>query len=74
LDTGELLANKHFHIGENPTKVEKEFFNYKREVLVLKQLNHPNVIRYYQTDLSPTYEGVDVILEFMPGGSLKTIL
>lgn len=42
--------------------------------MVLKQLNHPNVIRYYQTDLSPTLDGVDVIIEFMPGGSLKTIL
>ena len=41
---------------------------------MLKALNHPNIVKYYQTDLSPDGSGVDIILELVPGGSIRQLL
>lgn len=46
----------------------------KKEVSLLRNLIHENIVHYYQTDLSEDISGVDVLLEFVPGGSLKRIL
>ena len=46
----------------------------KKEVGVLKRLNHENVVRYYQTDLSRDCYTIDILLEFVSGGSLKHLL
>ena len=46
----------------------------KKEVSVLKRLNHENIVKYYQTDLSRDLYTIDVLLEFVPGGSLKCLL
>jgi serine/threonine protein kinase len=54
--------------------IEKEFENLKKEVSVLKRLNHENVVKYFQTDLSKDFYTIDVLLEFVPGGSLKCLL
>lgn len=41
---------------------------------LLRNLNHPNIVKYYQTDLSIQENSIDVLLEYVPGGSLKSIL
>jgi mitogen-activated protein kinase kinase kinase ANP1 len=46
----------------------------KKEVSLLRNLSHDNIVKYYQTDLSEDISGIDVLLEFVPGGSLKRIL
>jgi mitogen-activated protein kinase kinase kinase 2 len=46
----------------------------KKEVSLLKHLNHSNIVRYYQTDMSEDMKSIDVLLEFVPGGSLRVIL
>lgn len=46
----------------------------KNEVALLKDLNHQNIIKYFQTDLSEDCNSIDIILEYVPGGSLKQIL
>ena len=46
----------------------------KKELCVLRKLNHPNIVRYYQTDLSENMNSIDLLLEYVPGGSLKNIL
>jgi mitogen-activated protein kinase kinase kinase ANP1 len=46
----------------------------KKEVSLLRNLTHPNIVHYYQTDLSEDMSGIDVLLEYVPGGSLKRIL
>lgn len=45
-----------------------------KEVALLKQLSHPNVVKYYQTDLSEDMKSIDVLLEYVHGGSLISIL
>jgi serine/threonine protein kinase len=37
-------------------------------------MNHPNIVKYIQTDVCPDKSGVDIILEYMPGGSLRSLL
>jgi len=74
IETGELLAVKHFRLSDDPKKIEREFMNLKNEITLLRELNHPNVVQYYQTELSNEMTSIDVMLEYVPGGSLKKIL
>jgi len=41
---------------------------------MLKTLTHPNIVKYYQTELSQDQKGVDILLEFVPGGSIRQLL
>ena len=46
----------------------------QKEVSLLKNLDHSNIVKYYQTDLAADMASIDVLLEFVPGGSLKSLL
>jgi serine/threonine protein kinase len=35
---------------------------------------HPNVVKYYYVDTTKDKTGVDIILEFVPGGSIRNLL
>jgi len=48
--------------------------NLKREIMLLRDLDHPNIVKYVQTDLAPERDAIDVVLEYVPGGSLKHLL
>ncbi|OMJ85293.1 hypothetical protein SteCoe_13384 [Stentor coeruleus] len=74
IKNGELLAVKHFTLSDDPKLIEKVFLNMKKEISFLKLLDHPNIVHYHQTDMSEDMKSIDVLLEFVPGGSLKTIL
>lgn len=41
---------------------------------MLRTLNHPNIVKYFGTEISEDFEGVDILLEFVPGGSIKSLL
>ena len=74
IETGELLAVKRYKFSEDPEKVEKEFVSMRKEIRLLNELNHKNIVRYYQTDLANDAESIDVLIEYVPGGSLKQVL
>ncbi|CAG9317571.1 unnamed protein product [Blepharisma stoltei] len=74
IETGELLAVKHFQLTDDPTKIQKDFTLMKKEVSLLKQLDHPNIVQYYQTDLSPEMNSLDVVIEYVPGGTLRHLI
>ena len=40
----------------------------------MKTLDHPNIVEYYQTDLSDDYSSFDVLLEYVPGQTLRQLL
>lgn len=46
----------------------------RKEVMLLRDLDHPNIVKYYQTDLSTDMTSIDVLIEYVPGGSLKRII
>jgi len=74
VETGELVAIKHFKISDSPRKVEREFHNLRREIYLLRELSHPNIVQYYQTDLNEENYTVDLVMEYVSGGSLKRIV
>ena len=43
----------------------------QREISLLRGLDHPNIVKYYQTDLSESLDSFDVVIEYVPGGTLK---
>lgn len=45
-----------------------------KEVSLLRLLSHNNIIKYFQSDLSADMKSIDVLLEYVPGGSLRNIL
>ncbi|KAI3775189.1 hypothetical protein L1987_49758 [Smallanthus sonchifolius] len=61
LDSGELLAVKQAHIRE-----------LEEEVKLLKNLSHPNIVRYLGTGREES--SLNIFLEFVPGGSISSLL
>ncbi|KAI7745420.1 hypothetical protein M8C21_012916, partial [Ambrosia artemisiifolia] len=89
LDSGELLAVKQVSIAANSASKEKtqiygkensiewEWQNVhirelEEEVKLLKNLSHPNIVRYLGTVREE--ETLNILLEFVPGGSISSLL
>eukprot|EP00667_Euglena_gracilis_P004389 EG_transcript_4410 len=65
---GSLMAVKQVPLGGADRDVE----SLEREVQLLRELRHPHIVRYLGTARSPTT--LTVLLEYVPGGSLASLL
>lgn len=75
LDSGELLAIKQVLITTNSNSNEKtqaHIRELEEEVKLLKNLSHPNIVRYLGTVREE--ESLNILLEFVPGGSISSLL
>ncbi|KAG5554755.1 hypothetical protein RHGRI_012345 [Rhododendron griersonianum] len=75
LDSGELLAIKQVSIAANSASKEKtqaHIRELEEEVNLLKNLSHPNIVRYLGT--AREEESLNILLEFVPGGSISSLL
>jgi len=68
-DTGELLAVKQICLSDG---TEGEVSLLRKEIDVMKDLNHPNIVRYVGTSISSRY--LFIVLEYVPGGSVAGTL
>lgn len=72
--TGELMAVKQIPLPSqnSTTDIQKSMIEQQREMMLLKQLNHENIVRYYGS--STDENSVNIFLEYVPGGSVQTML
>lgn len=69
IDTGELMAVKQMATEEVS---KKELSSLENEINLLRNLRHPNIVRYIGTELTTT--SLSIFLEYVPGGSLKALI
>ncbi|KAL3648939.1 Mitogen-activated protein kinase kinase kinase npk1 [Castilleja foliolosa] len=74
LDSGELLAVKEVAIASNNSskKTQEYIGELEKEVNLLKNLSHPNIVRYLGTARED--DSLNILLEFVPGGSISSLL
>ncbi|KAG0463844.1 hypothetical protein HPP92_019913 [Vanilla planifolia] len=75
LDSGELLAVKQVLIGTTNASKERAQAHVREleeEVKLLKNLTHPNIVRYLGT--AREEDTLNILLEFVPGGSISSLL
>ncbi len=76
--TGELLAVKQVEApspgsnNANDAKKKSMIDALKREISLLRDLQHPNIVQYLGCSNSTDY--LNIFLEYVPGGSVQTML
>ena len=56
------------------TRLMKEARQIHNEITLLRNLKHANIVEYYNTHISSDKKGIAIILEYVPGGSMKSLL
>jgi mitogen-activated protein kinase kinase kinase ANP1 len=74
IDTGELLAVKTYSLSVDEAKIDKELMNIKRELSILRCLDHPNIIKYFQADYSVETDSIDILMEYIPSGCMNSLI
>ncbi|KAH9689224.1 mitogen-activated protein kinase kinase kinase 2 [Citrus sinensis] len=72
LDSGELLAVLIAANFASKEKAQDHIKELEEEVKLLKDLSHPNIVRYLGTVREE--ESLNILLEFVPGGSISSLL
>ena len=54
--------------------LESELNKIRKEISILQMLSHPNIIKYHYAEMSAEEKAVDILLEYIPGGSVRNLL
>lgn len=79
-ETGQLMAVKQVSIGRQngagggtaAAKFAEHLKSLEAEVLLLRDLHHPNIVCYLGTERSS--EALNIFLEYVPGGSIASLV
>ncbi len=81
IENGELMAVKEVQIMPSPRhskkqggtkRVDQYITSLEREITLLSQLSHKNIVRYFNTDRTSKY--LYIFLEYVSGGSIASLL
>ena len=64
-----LLISKQLNYGQMPEKAKHQLVS---EVNILRELKHPNIIRYYEYLIDKTSQIINIIMEFCENGDLAS--
>ncbi|KAK6457683.1 kinase-like domain-containing protein [Scheffersomyces xylosifermentans] len=73
--SGELMAVKQIPLPTKSANLEENkrlMSEQQRELTLLKSLNHENIVRYYGASTDESY--LNIFLEYVPGGSVQSML
>jgi serine/threonine protein kinase len=74
-ETGQLIAAKALPIASKSGKITSaDLASLEREVVLLRQMNHPHVVQYLGVDFSAASNTLFIFSEWVPGGSLRDVL
>jgi serine/threonine protein kinase len=68
------MAAKHVNLQGNRAVLDREVMNLQKELLMLQSLSHPNIVKYLHVEVSSDASGLDILLEYVPGGSVRSLL
>ncbi|XP_061177816.1 uncharacterized protein LOC133186594 isoform X2 [Saccostrea echinata] len=72
---GQLIAVKQIELNTvDKDKAKREYEKVQEEVELLKLLNHKNIVGYLGTSLEEEESVVSLFMQFVPGGSIASIL
>jgi serine/threonine protein kinase len=71
---GQLIAVKTVKLSGDSRVIMKEVESLKHEIKLLRQLQHKNIVKYMYSDVCSDKTGIDIILEYVPGGSIRNLL
>ncbi|RLV95785.1 Serine/threonine-protein kinase STE11 [Spathaspora sp. JA1] len=74
--TGELMAVKQIPLptenNHHNTDIERSMAEQQREMTLLKELDHENIVRYFGSTTDESF--LNIFLEYVPGGSVQSML
>ncbi|KAK3419240.1 hypothetical protein EUGRSUZ_H04962 [Eucalyptus grandis] len=69
---GQMCAIKEVRIASDDQTLKESFKQLNQEINLLSQLRHPNIVRYYGSELGE--DALSVYLEYVSGGSIHKLL
>eukprot|EP01062_Namystynia_karyoxenos_P037293 TRINITY_DN2715_c0_g1_i1.p1 TRINITY_DN2715_c0_g1~~TRINITY_DN2715_c0_g1_i1.p1 ORF type:complete len:1115 (+),score=64.74 TRINITY_DN2715_c0_g1_i1:128-3472(+) len=72
LGTGQLMAVKNVSFDMRDPKVRQRISALQHEIRVMKELSHPNVVRYICSERQGN--SINIFMEYVPGGSLQSVI
>jgi serine/threonine protein kinase/PAS domain-containing protein len=73
LTNGKLIAVKRVPLPKDSNSLQyRQYQNLQEEISMLTNAEHPNIVHYYGCSQSATH--LNILLEFVPGGSLRHLL
>jgi serine/threonine protein kinase len=73
-ETGVFYAVKHMELAGSESQIHEEVQKLREEIKIFQKLSHKNIIQYLDTEIDESSKGVDIIMELVPGESLRHLI
>eukprot|EP00760_Papus_ankaliazontas_P013322 PhM_4_TR15690/c2_g5_i1/m.54430 len=73
-DTTQLMAVKTVQFDTSDPDLKLKLTALQTEIKILKKLSHPCIVKYLSSEKAKEGTGVNIFLEYVPGGSLSSLI